>query len=35
MDLQNLAGLSSASIAKLDKDEPVTMEVLIKICIAL
>jgi DNA-binding Xre family transcriptional regulator len=35
MDLQNLAGLSSASIAKLGKDEPVTMEVLIKICIAL
>ena len=35
MDLQNLAGLSSASIAKLGKDEPVTMEVLIKICMAL
>lgn len=35
MDLQNLAGLSSASIAKLGKDEPVTMKVLIKICIAL
>lgn len=35
MDLQNLTGLSSASIAKLGKDEPVTMEVLIKICIAL
>lgn len=35
MDLQNLARLSSASIAKLGKDEPVTMEVLIKICIAL
>ncbi len=35
MDLQNLAGLSSTSIAKLGKDEPVTMEVLIKICIAL
>lgn len=35
MDLQNLAGLSSASIAKLGKDEPVTMEVLMKICIAL
>lgn len=35
MDLQNLAGLSSASIAKLGKDKPVTMEVLIKICIAL
>ena len=32
MDLQNLAGLSSASIAKLGKDEPVTMEVLMKIC---
>ena len=35
MDLQNLAGLSSTSIAKLGKDEPVTMEVLMKICIAL
>lgn len=35
MDLQNLAGLSSASIAKLGKDEPVTMEVLMKICFVL
>lgn len=35
MDLQNLAGLSSASVAKLGKNEPVTMEVLMKICIAL
>lgn len=35
MDLQILAGLSSASVAKLGKNEPVTMEVLIKICIAL
>jgi DNA-binding Xre family transcriptional regulator len=35
MDLQNLAGLSSASIAKLGKDEIVTLEVLMKICLVL
>lgn len=34
-DLQNLAGLSSASIAKLGKNEIVTLEVLMKICEAL
>ena len=34
-DLQHLSGLSSSSIAKLGKDEPVTLEVLMKICIVL
>ena len=34
-DLQNLAGLSSSSIAKLGKNEVVTLEVLMKICEAL
>lgn len=31
-DLQNLASLSSSSIAKLGKNEVVTLEVLMKIC---
>ena len=31
-DLQNMAGLSSSSIAKLGKNEVVTLEVLMKIC---
>lgn len=34
-DLQKNAFLSSSSIAKLGKNEPVTMEVLMKICCAL
>lgn len=34
-DLQILAGLSPASIAKLSKDQYVSMEVLVKICRAL
>lgn len=34
-DLQELAGISSSTIAKLSKGEYVTMEVLVKICIAL
>lgn len=34
-DLQILAGLSPASIAKLSKDQYVSMEVLVKICHAL
>jgi len=32
IDLRNKAGISSASLAKLGKNEPVTMEVLYKIC---
>lgn len=34
-DLQELAGISSSTIAKLSKGEFVTMEVLVKICAAL
>ena len=34
-DLQLSASLSSASIAKLGKNEPVTLDVLMKICDAL
>lgn len=34
-DLQQLAGLSPASVSKLGKDEYVSMEVLVKICGAL
>ncbi|HBE98785.1 MAG TPA: XRE family transcriptional regulator [Firmicutes bacterium] len=34
-DLQRVAGISSASIAKLGKNEPVSLEVLMKICYAL
>lgn len=34
-DLQNSAGLSSSSIAKLGKNKVVTLEVLMKICEAL
>ena len=34
-DLQQLAGLSPASVTKLAKDEYVSMEVLVKICGAL
>jgi len=34
-DLQELAGISSSTIAKLSKGEYVTMEVLVKICAAL
>ncbi len=33
--LREMAAISSNSIAKLGKDEPVSMEVLMKICIAL
>jgi DNA-binding Xre family transcriptional regulator len=31
-DLQELTGISSSSIAKLGKNKPVTLEVLMKIC---
>jgi len=34
-DLQQIAGLSPASVSKLGKDEYVSMEVLVKICGAL
>ena len=34
-DLQQVAGLSPASVSKLAKDEYVSMEVLVKICSAL
>lgn len=34
-DLQQMAGLSPASISKMAKDEYVSMEVLIKVCSAL
>lgn len=34
-DLQEAAGLSPASIAKLSKDQHVSMDVLVKICQAL
>lgn len=34
-DLKAFASLSSSSIAKLGKNEPVTLEVLMRICIAL
>lgn len=34
-DLQKLAGISSASITKLGKNENVNTETLVKICIAL
>ncbi len=34
-DLQQIAGISSASIAKLGKGDNITTDVLIKICIAL
>lgn len=35
IDLKGLAGISSSSLAKLGKNEPVTLEVLMKICEAL
>ena len=35
IDLKDLAGISSSSLAKLGKNEPVTLEVLMKICEAL
>lgn len=34
-DLQQLAGLSPASVTKLAKDEYVSMEVIVKVCSAL
>lgn len=34
-DLQEIAGISSASIAKLGKSENITTDVLLKICVAL
>ena len=34
-DLKKLAGISSASLAKLGKDENVSMDVLQKLCMAL
>ena len=35
IDLKEIAGISSSSLAKLGKNEPVTLEVLMKICEAL
>ena len=35
IDLKEVAGISSASLAKLGKNQPVTLEVLMKICEAL
>ena len=34
-DLQKLAGISASSVAKLGKNENVTTDVLVKICLAL
>ena len=34
-DLQNLAGIRSASVAKLSKGDNITTDVLLKICVAL
>lgn len=34
-DLKEMASLSSASVAKLGKNEPVAMDVLLRICTAL
>ena len=34
-DLQQIAGLSPASVTKLAKDEYVSMEVIVKVCSAL
>ncbi len=34
-DLQEIAGISSASVAKLGKGDNITTDVLLKICIAL
>ena len=34
-DLQQLAGLSPASVTKLAKDEYVSMEVIVKVCTAM
>lgn len=34
-DLQEAAGISSASVSKLAKDEYVSMEVVVKVCAAL
>jgi DNA-binding Xre family transcriptional regulator len=34
-DLANMAGISNTSIAKMGRNENVTMEVLVKICTAL
>lgn len=35
IELKDFAGISSSSLAKLGKNEPVTLEVLMKICEAL
>ena len=35
VELKDIAGISSSSLAKLGKNEPVTLEVLMKICEAL
>lgn len=35
IELKDIAGISSSSLAKLGKNEPVTLEVLMKICEAL
>ena len=34
-DLQKIAGISSASITKMEKNENVNTEIIVKICIAL
>lgn len=34
-DLKEITGMSSSSVAKLSKDEPVNLELLYKICVAL
>ena len=35
MDLRQATGVSTATIARMSKDEPVSMEVLMKVCKAL
>lgn len=35
VDLKNKTGLSPATMSKLNKDEPVSLEVLMKICVVL
>lgn len=35
MELRDLVGMSNSTLARLGKDEPVTLDVLEKICVAL
>lgn len=35
LELRDLVGMSNSTLARLGKDEPVTLEVLEKICVAL